>query len=85
MTTQGTFTGQNIGAGKLDRVKAGAKHTVLISEIITAGILIVVYVFATPIVLAFGLGQEAVSYCTDHVRFVALSLPVFAAYLQIYE
>lgn len=83
MTTQGTFTGQNIGAGKLDRVKAGAKHTVLISEIITAGILIVVYVFATPIVLAFGLGPEAVGYCTDHVRFVAISLPVFAAYFPL--
>ncbi len=83
MTTQGTFTGQNIGAGRLDRVKMGAKHTVLISEIITAIILIVVYVFAGPIVTAFGLGSEAVGYCIDHVRFVALSLPVFASYFPL--
>ncbi|MBO6093002.1 MAG: MATE family efflux transporter [Oscillospiraceae bacterium] len=83
MTTQGTFTGQNIGAGRIDRVKTGAKHTVLISEIITAGILIVAFIFARPIVTAFGLGTEAVGYCTDHVRFVAVSLPVFAAYFPL--
>lgn len=83
MTTQGTFTGQNIGANRLDRVKIGAKYTVLISEFITAGILIAVYVFARPIVTAFGLGQEAIGYCTDHVRFVALSLPVFASYFPL--
>ena len=83
MTTQGTFTGQNIGANKPQRVKTGAKHTVLISEIITAGILIIVYMFARPIVMAFGLGSEAVNYCIAHVRFVALSLPVFASYFPL--
>lgn len=33
MTTQGTYTGQNIGAGKSERVKTGAKQTVVLSEI----------------------------------------------------
>ena len=83
MTTQGTFTGQNLGAGKLERIRTGAKHTVVISEIITAGILVLVYVFAGPIVTAFGLGTAAIGYCIDHVRFVALSLPVFAAYFPL--
>ncbi|MDD3797144.1 MAG: MATE family efflux transporter, partial [Lachnospiraceae bacterium] len=35
MTTQGTYTGQNMGANRLDRVNTGAKQTFIISEIIT--------------------------------------------------
>ena len=83
MTTQGTYTGQNIGAGRIDRVKTGAKQTTLISEIITMCILSVVFIFARPMVSAFGLGQEAIDYCTAHVRFVALCLPVFASYFPL--
>ena len=83
MTTQGTYTGQNIGANRLDRVTTGAKHTVLISEIITVCILTVVFIFARPIVAAFGLGPEAVGYCVAHVRFVALCLPLFAFYFPL--
>lgn len=83
MTTQGTYTGQHIGANKLDRVKTGAKHTVVISEIISVCILTVAFIFAKPIVAAFGLGPEAVAYCTSHVRFVALCLPLFASYFPL--
>ena len=83
MTTQGTYTGQNIGANRIDRVKTGAKHTVLISEIITVCILAVVFIFARPIVAAFGLGPEAIDYCSSHVRFVALCLPLFASYFPL--
>jgi len=83
MTTQGTYTGQNIGANRLDRVKIGAKHTVVVSEIISVCILTVVFIFARPIVTVFGLGPEAAGYCTSHVRFVALVLPVFAAYFPL--
>ena len=83
MTTQGTYTGQNIGAGQQDRVVTGAKQTVLISEIISVCILTVVFIFAKPIVTAFGLGPEAVSYCTAHVRFAALCMPIFASYFPL--
>lgn len=83
MTTQGTYTGQNIGAGKFDRVMTGAKQTVLISEIITICILTVIFIFAEPIVTAFGLGPQAIGYCTAHVRFVALCLPLFASYFPL--
>jgi len=83
MTTQGTYTGQNIGANRLDRVKTGAKHTVVISELISVCILTLVFIFARPIVTAFGLGPEAADYCTSHVRFVALCLPLFASYFPL--
>ncbi|MCH5268489.1 MAG: MATE family efflux transporter, partial [Lachnospiraceae bacterium] len=83
MTTQGTYTGQNIGAGRVDRVITGAKQTVLISEIISVCILTIVFIFAKPIVTAFGLGSEAVGYCAAHVRFVAIVLPLFASYFPL--
>ena len=84
MTTQGTYTGQNMGAGRIDRVKTGAIQTLLISEIISVCILTVVFLFAKPIVTAFGLGPEAAGYCTAHVRFVALCMPIFASYFPLF-
>ena len=83
MTTQGTYTGQNMGANRLDRVKTGAKQTVFISEIISACILTVIFIFSKPIVSAFGLGSEAIGYCAAHVRFVALCMPIFAFYFPL--
>lgn len=80
MTTQATYTGQNIGAGQIDRVITGAKHTVIISEIISILILTVAFIFAEPIVTSFGLQTEAIGYCTSHVRCVAICLIPFASY-----
>lgn len=83
MTTQATYTGQNIGAGRIERVITGVKHTVIISEIISILILTVVFIFAEPIVTAFGLQTEAISYCTAHVRCVAIYLIIFASYFPL--
>jgi len=80
MTTQATYTAQNIGAGRMDRVQTGAKQTVIISEAISICILTAVFLFARPIVTAFGLGPEAIEYCTSHVRCVALCMILFASY-----
>ena len=83
MTTQATYTGQNIGAGRIDRVITGAKQTVLMSDLISVCILLVVYIFAQPIVTMFGLGAEAIGYCTAHIRCVAICLLLFASYFPI--
>lgn len=83
MTTQSTYTGQNIGAGRLDRVITGAKYTVIISEIISICILSVIFVFAKPIVTAFGLGSISADYCVSHVRCVAICLIPFASYFPL--
>ena len=83
MTTQSTYTGQNIGAGRLDRVMTGAKHTVIISEMISICVLLAVFFFAKPIVTAFGLGSMAADYCVSHVRCVAICLIPFASYFPL--
>lgn len=61
----------------------GAKHTVVISEIISICILPVVFIFDVPIITAFGLGPEAAGYCTSHVRCVAICLIPFASYFPL--
>ena len=83
MTTQGIYAGQNIGAGRIDRIITGAKHTLILSEIISICILIMAFVFAEPIVTAFGLEAEAINYCTAHVRYIAICLIPFASYFPL--
>ncbi|MCD7892635.1 MAG: MATE family efflux transporter [Erysipelotrichaceae bacterium] len=83
MTTQSTYTAQNIGAKRMDRVITGARHTVIISEIISICICAVVFIFAEPIVTAFGLKTEAIGYCTAHVRCIAICVIPFASYYPI--
>lgn len=63
----------------MDRVQTGAKQIVIISEAISICILTVVFIFARPIVTAFGLGPEAIEYCTSHVRCVSVCLILFAS------
>ena len=67
----------------MDRIMTGAKHTVILSEIISVCILTVVFLFAEPIVTAFGLGAEAAGYCAAHVRCVAICLIPFASYFPL--
>ena len=83
MTAQSTYTGQNIGAGRIDRVITGAKHTVIISEAASLFILSAVLIFAETIVSAFGLDSQAAGYCTAHIRCVAICLLIFASYFPI--
>ncbi|MCC8023857.1 MAG: MATE family efflux transporter [Clostridium sp.] len=83
MTTQGTYTGQNLGAGKMERVKKGAVQTIVLSVIISVCILAVLFIFAKPIVTAFGLGEDAIVFCTEHVRVVAACSMLIAAYFPL--
>lgn len=83
-TTLATYTGQNIGAGRMDRVKQGAKQTVIISLLITVMISIIVWSLADNIIELFGLGPEAAGYCLEHIRAVALINIVLSVYVPIF-
>ena len=48
-----TFTGQNIGAGKLDRVREGYRKSILIVTIFSVVMLAVMHLFANPIMGLF--------------------------------
>ncbi len=83
MTTQATYSGQNMGAGKTDRVVLGARHTLIISEGFSLCLMIPAFLFAKPIAAAFGLGAEAVGYGSAYIRCVAVCLLLFTAYFPL--
>ncbi len=83
-TTLATYTGQNIGAGKIARVKQGARQTIIISLAMTIIISLFVWIFAGAIVSFFGLGDQAAVYCLAHLRTVALINIVLAVYIPVF-
>ena len=83
-TTLATYTGQNIGARKLDRVKLGAKQTIIISLIMTLMISALVWIFAGKIITLFGLSAQAAEYCLAHLQAVALINIVLSVYVPLF-
>ena len=83
-TTLATYTGQNYGAKKLERVKIGAHQTLLISLAMTLLISAAVWWFAPNIVSMFGLGDEAASYCLSHLHAVSLINIVLSVYIPLF-
>ncbi|MBQ7567641.1 MATE family efflux transporter [bacterium] len=83
-TTLATYTGQNVGAGRLDRVCLGARQTVLMSLGVTLLIAGLVWFCADIIPAAFGLGGLAVSYCGSHLRTIAFVNIILAAYVPLF-
>ena len=64
-TTLATYTGQNVGAGKIDRVKKGTRQTVIISLLMTMVISALVWALAPEIISLFGLSDRAAEYCLE--------------------
>lgn len=83
-TTLATYTGQNIGAGKVDRVKSGVWQTLIISIIMTLMISAVVWLCAEDIIKLFSLSSVSAAYCLEHLRVVALINIVLAMYIPLF-
>lgn len=83
-TTLATYTGQNIGAQKMERVKKGARQTILMSVILTICISACIWCFAADLCHIFGLSQAAEEYCFKHLRAIALINIVLSAYIPLF-
>lgn len=83
-TTLATYTGQNIGAGKPERVKKGAMQAVLMSLLLTLCISALVWIFASDIIGLFKLSEQATIYCNSHLRTIALINIVLALYIPLF-
>lgn len=83
-TTLATYTGQNFGAGKLDRVKTGTGQTLLISVGMTMIISVLVWMSSGWLVELFALGEEAASYCLRHLRAVVFINIILSLYLPLF-
>lgn len=83
-TTLATYTGQNIGAGRIDRVKKGTKQGILISLGVTVVISTLIWTFSSGIAGLFGLGGAAMAYCVPHLRTIAFVNVILASYVPLF-
>lgn len=83
-TTLATYTGQNIGAGKPERIKTGVRQTLIISLIMTLTISAFVTIFADNIITLFSLSNQAAEYCLAHLRAIALINIVLSMYIPLF-
>ena len=83
-TTLATYTGQNIGAGKPERVKNGARQTVLMSLLMTLVISAAVWLLAENIIGLFKLSERSATYCTDHIRTIAVINIILSMYIPLF-
>lgn len=80
-TAMSNFTGQNMGAGHLDRIKKGLRFTILANLIIAIVISVLLNVFATPVISLFSLSGESLARGVQQVKFVTLFFWGFSLYM----
>ena len=75
------FTGQNIGAGKLDRIERGWRSAALMAMVVTFVIATILFAGAYPLSAMFGVDGEAQLQAVDYIRFVSYMMLIFSVYL----
>lgn len=81
--TLATYTGQNIGAGNIERVTKGARQTILLSALTTACISAAVFTFARQIINLFGVSDQVAIYCMQHIQTTAIVVMIIAVYFPL--
>lgn len=71
------FTGQNMGAGRVDRVRRGYRQTLVMSECICIFIICVILLFSNFIIGCFGLNDEGLVFGSTYLRTVSVFFCVF--------
>ena len=84
MTTMATYTGQNIGAGKMDRVRTGVWQSVLFSFSMTLVFSAIVFFFSNSIAGLFGLSDQALEYCRAHLQTIAFINIILSLYIPLF-
>lgn len=83
-TTMATYAGQNIGAGRLDRVKEGLRQAMVVNMAFTLFISALIWIFPNSITQLFNLNAQASVYCFDHLRTIALLNLILAMYIPLF-
>ncbi len=76
-----TFAGQNMGAGRPDRVRECWKRVELMSLLFSAFIAVFIYSFATPISTLFGVSGKSLTMSVEMIRFMSFFVLLFSLYL----
>ena len=77
----GTFTGQNFGAGKMDRVKSGLRRSARIGFLLAVSIGLIMVIFGKQLLSLFireeaGISDQVLAFGYDFLRIMAAGLPM---------
>ncbi len=77
----GTFTGQNFGAGKMDRVRNGLRRSAQIGFLLAVSIGLIMIFFGKPLLSLFireeaGVSDQVMGFGYDFLRIMAAGLPM---------
>jgi putative MATE family efflux protein len=75
-----SFTGQNIGAGRIDRVRRGMRDTLIMALSLSVILCALTYFFAPSVVTMFALTGDALTLCAEQIRFFAIVFCMFTYY-----
>ena len=79
-----TYVGQNVGAGNIDRVRKGARQTMLLSFIVTMIIAALILIFSDQFIRLFGISDQAAEYCRQHLRVTVIAFVLQSVYLPLF-
>jgi putative MATE family efflux protein len=74
------FTGQNIGAGRFDRIKEGVRKTLLMSFSSCVVLVALALIFRTPLVALFGVKGEALQMGITYLLLASPCFLLFSVY-----
>ena len=74
-----TFVGQNIGAGKMDRVAKGFKSTLIMSSVVSIIISITFYFFGSPLMAVFTTDIDVIRIGSQYLVIVSSFYIIFSA------
>ncbi len=83
MMGMATFTGQNLGAGKLDRISRGVKSNLIMGLVIDALVIAVVVPLAPALIGLFGVVGSSAAVAVRYLRYCSCALALFTAYFCI--
>ncbi|MCR4756183.1 MAG: MATE family efflux transporter [Butyrivibrio sp.] len=69
-----TFVGQNMGAGKYDRIRKGVRQGLLLATVLNIPLAIVQILFPEQLARIFLSDPEIISYCKDFLPILGISL-----------
>ncbi len=75
------FTGQNIGAGRFDRITRGWQDTLKLVTGVTFVIATILFFGAYPLAGLFGVQDDSLLQAVDYVRSISYMMIIFSAYL----
>ena len=75
-----TFTGQNLGAGKPERVRRGWRYTAVMNVGICIALSFVTYTLAPQLSSLFGISADAQAQSVEYIRFMAMTAFTLAFY-----